>query len=103
MPINEEVFAALMYSQDGPVGRFVEGIAVDTANNARRKVRDIFRQTPEVGDDLAEQVTYEQNGTEAVVGIEDDGDSDHHLQHYLAEKAVREGWMEVALAEATPT
>ena len=105
MPINEPVLEAFLHSRDGPIGRFVENIAVDTANIARDKVRDIFRGSPEVGDELAQQVTYRQEGIEAIIGIEDDGDPEHRLQHYLAEKAVREqpGWLEGALQEATPT
>lgn len=101
MPINEEVFAALMLTRDGPIGRAVESIAVDTANNARRKVRDILRGSPDTAEELALQVTYDQEGTEAVIGIEDDGNPEHRLQHYLADKAYREGWMDDALAEAT--
>lgn len=101
MPINEPVLDAFLYSRDGPIGRFVENIAVDTANIARNKVRDILRSNLETGDSVAQSVTYTMEGTEAIVGIEDNG----RIEEYLAAKAVREqpGWLEGALQEATPT
>jgi len=102
MPINEEVFAFFTQSREGPIGREVESIAVDVANFARDNVRNILRADTAFGNTVAESVSYTMiEGTEAVIGIEDNG----RVERYLAEKALREapGWLEGALQEGTPT
>lgn len=92
MKINEQALAALLHSQEGPVGRHVERKAQEVTAAARRNAAVIMHRQPSV----VSAIDFEQTGTEAVVGIRDEGP----ISQYLAGKELREeNILRAALAE----
>ena len=95
--INEAALVALLESHEGPVGRLVEQKAQEVTAAAQRNAATIMHRYPEV----VSAIDYEQHGTEAVVGIRDEGS----ISEYLAAKAAREGdqgWLRRAVTEVFP-
>ena len=98
MKINEQALAALLHSREGPVGRLVEHKAQEVTAAARRNAAVIMHRQPSVVSAINYQMV---SGTEAVVGIRDEGS----ISEYLAAKAVREGeqgWLHQAVTEVFP-
>ncbi len=95
MRINQPALEALLFSREGPVGRLVEETAQEIAERARANARVIMHRQPSV----VSAIDYEMvSGTEARVGIRDEGP----ISRYLAAKAVREaeqGWLRRAVSE----
>lgn len=97
MPINKEVFAIYTEAEDGPVGRTVGAYASIIRDLARLNAGDIMHRMPEADRSvMLESIDFEQNGTDAVVGISDNGE----IERYLATKELRElSWLFPAAAE----
>lgn len=97
MPVNPVAMAQLLEAEDGQVGRLVAAYAAIVRDLARQNAGDIMHSMPEP--DLSimlESIDFEQNGTEATVGIEDLGE----IETYLATKELREQvWLLPAAAE----
>lgn len=102
MEINPAAMAFLLEAEDGPVGRFVTRKAVEVREHARVNVRRIMHRLPSVAD----QVNYEQQGTEAIVGINDHVSSKpgkESPEEYLANKEAFElAWLFPAVQDAFP-
>lgn len=96
--INEQALAALLHSREGPVGQLVERRAQEITAAALRNAAVIMHRQPSV----VSAIDYRMvSGTEAVVGIRNDG----RISEYLAAKAVREGeqgWLRRAVTEVFP-
>jgi hypothetical protein len=92
--INEQALATLLHSREGPVGRLVEQRAQEITAAARHNAAVIMHRQPHVVSAIDYAMT---TGTEAAVGIRDEGP----ISEYLATKAVREaehGWLHRAVA-----
>jgi hypothetical protein len=98
MKINQPALEKLLASREGPVGQLVERKGQDVTVVARRNAASIMHRYPSA----AEAIDYRMvSGTEAVVGIRDEGP----ISKYLAAKAVREGeqgWLLRAVADTFP-
>ena len=98
MKINEQALAALLHSREGPVGQLVERRAQEITAAAQRNAAVIMHRQPSVVSAINYQMV---SGTEAVVGIRDEGP----ISEYLAAKAAREGeqgWLHRAVTEVFP-
>ena len=69
--LNEAVLARLLETQDGPVGRHVEGKAQEVVQAAQQNLRTYFAGAPTVGVDR--DVGYLMDGSSALVGIVESG------------------------------
>lgn len=97
MPVNPVVMAQMLEAEDGQVGRLVAAYAAIIRDLARGNASDIMHRMPEP--DLSimlESIDFEQNGTEATIGIENLGE----IETYLANKELREQvWLLPAATE----
>jgi hypothetical protein len=85
--LNEAALARLLHSEDGPVGRLVRRKAEEVVAAARLNARTIMHRMPEADwEAVAAAIDFEQHGTEATIGIRDEGS----VSRYLAAKEAKE-------------
>lgn len=94
--LNEAAITALLESQEGPVGRFVENLARDITEDAQANVRDYFHGAPSVTVDR--DVDFLMEGSSAVIGIRPEGQKAERLARSQNEGRVN--WLLNALAQA---
>jgi hypothetical protein len=92
--LNEFALAALLESEQGPVGRDLRRRAERVTQLAREKVGFIMiRSTIDVSADVDFRI---EGGPQAVIGIKDTGS----ISRYLAEKETRElVWLKPSLQQ----
>jgi hypothetical protein len=98
--LYEPALRALLDSQEGPVGRFVERKAQAIVLEAQGIIRDYFHRAPTVNVD--QDVDYEMQGSTATVGIRDPGysrSSERSKARRLAEYQARGSfqWLSAAV------
>lgn len=86
--LNPRALADLLEAEDGPVGRLIAQNAQAIVDAARLNARTIVHSMPEAPwEAVAAAIDFEQHGTEATIGIRDEG----RIARYLAAKEAREG------------
>jgi hypothetical protein len=91
--LNEGALRALLETQEGPVGQFVEGVAQRVTAEAQRNVRSYFGSAP--GLNVDQDVDFDMDGSTATVGIRDAGSKSRRLAQAQAEGRVN--WLSRAL------
>ena len=91
--LYEPALEALLDSQEGPVGQFIEAIAVRVTQQAQANVRDYFHSAPTLTVD--QDVDMEMLGSSAVVGIRDAGAKSRRLARMQADGTFP--WLTLAL------
>ena len=86
--LYEPALAALLDSQEGPVGRYVERLAVQITLEAQNNVKDYFGTAPSLTGRVDQDVAYDMEGSTAVVGIRDGGGKSRRMARYQAEGRV---------------
>ena len=81
--LYEPALEALLDSQEGPVGQFIEAIAVRVTQQAQANVRDYFHSAPTLTVD--QDVDMEMQGSTAVVGIRDGGSKSRRIARAQAD------------------
>jgi hypothetical protein len=92
--LNEAALAALLSSQEGPVGRFVEGIAERVVLQAQQNVRSYFASSPTL--DVDQDIGLSMDGSQATVGIRDAGTKARRLADAQAQGQIN--WLRDALS-----
>ena len=90
--INEAAIAALLETQEGPVGRFVERVAQAVVEVERQNVRNYFGNAPSLHGSVDQEVDLQMEGSSAVVGIRDGGRKAQRLAQKEAEGTMRQGF-----------
>lgn len=93
MTLNEAALAALLETEEGPVGRFVERTAERIAGQAQQNVRAYFAGAPSLNVD--QDVGFSMDGSTAVIGIRDAGPKARRLARAQAQGKVN--WLQSAL------
>lgn len=83
--LNESALTALLDTEAGPVGRFVERVADAVVAEAQQNVRSYFGTAPSLSGRVDLEVDSEMEGSSAVVGIKDGGSKAQRLAQYQAE------------------
>jgi hypothetical protein len=96
--LNEVALKALLDTQDGPVGRYVQSVAQAVVVEAQRNVKGYFGSAPSLEGRVDQDVDYEMEGSSAVVGIRDGGSKARRLARYQSEG--RFPWLQRALETA---
>lgn len=91
--LNEPALQALLESQDGPVGQLIEQRAAAVVAAAQANVRAYFAGAPSL--DVDQDVSFEMDGSSAVIGIQDGGSKSQRIARYQAEG--RLDWLRSAL------
>ena len=91
--LNEAALAALLETQEGPVGRFVERQAERVVAQAQQNVRAYFASAPSLNVD--QDVGLAMDGSTAVIGIRDAGEKSRRLAR--AQNEGRVNWLSDAL------
>ncbi len=71
--LNEAALAALLETQEGPVGRFVERVSEAVVVEAQTEIKNYFGTAPSLHGRVDQEVDSEMQGSSAVVGIRDGG------------------------------
>ena len=94
--LNESALAALLETQEGPVGRFVERKAQQIVEGAQRNVRDYFQSAPSLNVD--QDVGLQMDGSNATIGIRDAGEKSRRIAQAQADG--RFNWLQRAVDAA---
>lgn len=92
--LYEPALEALLDSQEGPVGQYVQRIAGAVTQQAQANVRAYFHSAPTLTVD--QDVDMEMQGSTAVVGIKDGGSKARRIAR--AQAAGTFTWLSDALA-----
>ena len=84
--LYEGALRALLESQEGPVGQYVERLAQRTVAQAQQNVRTYFGGAPSLTVD--QDVGFDMDGSTATIGIADAGNKSRRLARYQAEGRV---------------
>ena len=79
--LNEAGLAALFKSV--PVTQFVAGVAADVVRHAQSNVRGYYASAPTLNVD--QDVGFAMDGSDAVIGIRDNGEKSRRLARYQAQ------------------
>jgi len=93
--LNQAALSALLETQDGPVGRYVERVADAVVAEAQRNVRGYFGSAPSLEGRVDQDIDSEMDGSTAIVGIKDGGSKAQRLVQYQIEG--RFPWLQRAL------
>ena len=77
--LNEAALAALLETQDGPVGRFVDRVAEAVVVEAQTEVKNYFGTAPSLHGRVDQEVDHEMQGSTAVIGVRDGGNKAQRL------------------------
>lgn len=94
--LNEAALTALLDTQEGPVGQFVQRIGAQVVVAAQGNVRGYFQSAPTLNVD--QDVGLAMNGSTAVIGIRDAGEKSRRLARAQADGKV--DWLRTALEAA---
>jgi hypothetical protein len=94
--LNEAAIAALLETEEGPVGRFVKDLAERIVVQAQQNVRTYFATAPTLSVD--QDVGFDMEGSTATIGIKDAGSKSRRLAKYQAEGSVN--WLRSAVDAA---
>lgn len=94
--LNEAAIAALLETEEGPVGRFVARVAEAVVVQAQQNVRTYFATATTLNVD--QDVGFDMEGSTATIGIKDAGNKSRRLARYQAEGSVN--WLRSALDAA---
>lgn len=89
----EPALARLLDSQEGEIGRFMEGVAQAVTLRAGQNVNAYFHSAPSL--DVGADVDYEMEGSTAAVGIRDAGSKSRRMARAQAEGKVN--WLADAI------
>lgn len=91
--LNEAALRALLETENGPVGRFVENVAQRITAQAQQNVRSYFASAPSL--DVDQDVGFSMDGSTATIGIRNAGSKSVRLAQSQAEGRVN--WLRDAL------
>jgi hypothetical protein len=94
--LYEPALRALLDSQEGPVGQYVQLLAQRVVTQAQQNVKGYFASAPRL--DVDQDVGSEMEGSTAVIGIKDAGNKSRRLAQAQAEGKVN--WLVSALEAA---
>ena len=94
--LNEAAIAALLETEEGPVGRYVKDLAERIVVQAQQNVRTYFATAPSLNVD--QDVGFDMEGSTATIGIKDAGSKSRRLAKYQAEGSVN--WLRSAVDAA---
>jgi hypothetical protein len=97
--LYEPALRALLESQEGPVGRYVQSLAEDITLQAQLNVRYYFESAPML--DVDQDVDFIMEGSTATVGIRDAGNKSRRLARAQAEGKVN--WLGAAVESVART
>lgn len=92
--LNEAALKLLLDTQEGPVGQFVQGVALQVERQAQQNVRDYFHSAiPALTVD--QDVDVLMSGSDALVGIKNRGRKSQRLAQLQSEGTLN--WLTDAL------
>jgi hypothetical protein len=77
--LNEVALAALLETEDGPVGRHVQRVAQAVVVEAQKNVQGYFGTAPSLFGRVDQDVDFEMEGSSATIGIRDGGNKAQRL------------------------
>ncbi len=93
--LNNAALAALLETEEGPVGRFTQRVAEAVVVEAQRNVRGYFGTAPSLFGRVDDDVDFEMEGSSAVIGIRDEGNKANRLAAKQADGSFP--WLQRAL------
>lgn len=93
----EPALEALLDTEEGPVGQFIQQLAAQVTSQAQQNVRDYFVSAPSLNVD--QDVGFDMEGSTAVVGIRDAGSKSRRLAQGQSDGLI--DWLVAALQAAS--
>ena len=83
--LYETALEALLDTQEGPVGRYVERLAQRIEAQAQQNVKTYFGSAPSLEGRVDQDIDYIMEGSTATVGIRDGGSKSRRIARYQSE------------------
>ncbi len=92
--LHEAAIAALLDTQQGPVGRLVERVAGAVVEAERENVRGYFGTAPSLHGRVDQEIGFVMDGSTAVIGIRDGGNKAQRLARKEADGSMDKGFLD---------
>jgi hypothetical protein len=83
--LYEPALRALLDSQEGPVGQYVQRLATRIEIEAQQNVKDYFGGAPSLQGRVDQDIDFIMEGSTATIGIRDSGNKSRRIARYQAE------------------
>ena len=83
--LYEPALRALLDSQEGLVGQYVQRLATRIEIQAQQNVKDYFGGAPSLQGQVDQDIDFTMDGSTATIGIRDGGNKSRRIARYQAE------------------